>query len=83
MRNLPELLPYYLFYFYCYLFHKDSQLNSLKAELTALKGTRAKSDQTITDLLDEVQQQKDQNALLKVQKGATTWDLIAELPNLT
>lgn len=48
---------------------QDMQLNSVKAELSELQQQHSIADQHQQDMKQQIQQLKDQNALLKAQKG--------------
>ena len=48
---------------------QDSQLNILRAELSDSQNKKADSDRRLDELSQQVQQLKDQNALLKAHRG--------------
>ncbi|KAK2174660.1 hypothetical protein NP493_786g01099 [Ridgeia piscesae] len=48
---------------------QDAQLNTVRAELSDMKGKYSNTDKTIEELTQQIQQLKDQNALLKAHRG--------------
>ncbi|MBL0690442.1 MAG: hypothetical protein JJV96_01760 [Alphaproteobacteria bacterium] len=48
---------------------QDAQLNQVKAELSNLQLQHTDSNSRVDELIQQVQQLKDQNALLKAQRG--------------
>ena len=53
----------------CELLKQDQQLNALRTELSELTSQVDLSDRTVDELRQQLQQTKDQNALLKASKG--------------
>ena len=51
------------------LLKQDQQLNALRTELSELTSQVDLSDRTVDELRQQLQQTKDQNALLKASKG--------------
>ena len=50
-------------------FLQDAQLNTVRAELSEMKAKYSNTDVTLEELTRQIQQLKDQNALLKAHRG--------------
>ena len=55
------------------------QINSMKAELTSSQTKHQDADRKLTDMTQQIQQLKDQNALLKAQRGIDIFQEFAKV----
>ena len=55
------------------------QINSMKAELTSSQTKHQDADRKLTEMTQQIQQLKDQNALLKAQRGIDIFQEFAKV----